>query len=111
MRETLDKHTMRRRRVILYNLVQLNCRAQMAGLRFGSLSYNANTALANAMPAASLESLKSGQRRKPYRQRLTRRDVVVAVGGRPIVPVEQGFDSELDPLVCVDRAVPRRLEA
>src|SRR3954470_892075 len=82
----------------------------MAELRFGSLSYIENTVASKCNAAWFLELLKSGQRGQSNRQRLARRDVVVAVGGRPIMPVEQVFDIELHAPVLVDVSVQSRIE-
>src|SRR5438270_11237111 len=75
------------------------------------LSYLANGKLPNAMAPRRLESLKSADGRQPYRERLARRDVVVAVGARPIMAVEQVFDIELDAPVLIDLPVQRGVEA
>src|SRR5438309_4526389 len=75
------------------------------------LSYSGNAALAKCIAGSPLELLKSRDRGSPHRQRLTRRDVVVAVGGRPVMPVEQVLDVELHAPVFVDLAVQRGVEA
>src|SRR4051812_38974544 len=87
------------------------CKTRWPNCGLVPLSYPGNAAAANAMPLRFLESLKSGQRGKPDRQRLPRRDVVVAVGGRPIMLVEQVLDIELHAPVLVDLAVNGRIEA
>src|SRR5438128_4139190 len=75
------------------------------------LSYLANGKPPNAMAPRRLESLKSADGRQSYRERLPGRDVVIAVGGRPIALVEQVFDIELDAPVLIDPPVQRGVEA